>query len=119
MKHDRITGITWIPFALLLIGIILKWIHVDDAGILLNVGFLFFGLITLIEAINAEYYKQLNLDTFQVVLPIIVVLQAADNLMTDKPDYILLAAIGIVQYTLKQRRSPAVKRRRKGFQATK
>jgi len=110
MNNDRITGIKWFPFGLLFLGLILKWLHIDNQGILLNIGFITFGLVTLIDGVKAKYHKQINLDTIKLVLPVIVILLSLDNLLTDSSNYTILGVAILFQYILGQGRAFILKR---------
>lgn len=104
MNDDRTTGIKWLPFGLLFPGLILKWIHIDNQGILLNIGFISFGLVTLIVGVKAKYHRQINLDTIKLVLPLIAILLSLDNLLTGNSNYTILGIAILFQYILGQGR---------------
>ncbi|MEQ9415490.1 MAG: hypothetical protein RIF39_16760 [Cyclobacteriaceae bacterium] len=110
MNNGRITGIKWIPFGLMFCGLLLRWTHFDEQGILLNIGFLSFGLVALIDGIKGKHYKQLNMDTLKILLPLIVVALAMDNLLTEKPNYVGLGIAIIFQYLLGQKQDYSFKK---------
>ena len=110
MNNDRITGIKWLLFGLLLVGLILKWVHIDNQGILLNIGFISFGLVTFIDGVKAKYYKQLNLDTIKIALPVVVILLSLDNLLTGSSNYTILGVAILFQYILGQGKNFVLKR---------
>lgn len=81
----------WVPFGVLFVGLISKWLHIDEHGIILNSGFIAYGLLSFMEGLKANYHKHFNLDTIRLALPLIVIILAADNLMTGSSNYTLLA----------------------------
>jgi|GEM_PF-6598874 len=110
MNDGRITGLKWIPFGLMFCGLLLRWTHIDEQGILLNIGFLSFGLLALIDGIKGNYYKQLNLDTLKILLPLIVIAFATGNLLAENPNYVGLGIAIIFQYLLGQRQDYSFKK---------
>jgi EamA domain-containing membrane protein RarD len=78
--NNRIKGIEWIAVALMLIGVVLKWIHIDDRAILLNTGFIAFGALGLLRGIQAKYHKQFTVDTLRLLLSAVVIILALGNL---------------------------------------
>lgn len=90
VDNHRLEGVKWVPFSLLVIGLLLKGMNIDEHGILLNIGFIGYGLVTLLEGIRGQFYKQLTIDTLRIVLPMLIILLASDNLLTGDSNYTLL-----------------------------
>jgi len=109
MYNDRLKGIQWIPFSFLFIGLILKWMNIDEQGLLLNIGFIAFGLVTLLEGIRGQFYKQLTIDTLKIVLPILIILLASDNLLTGDSNYTLLGFTILLPYLIAYRQRSSLK----------
>lgn len=110
MDKDRLKGIKWIPFGLLFFGAILKWMHLDEQGFLLNIGFAYFGLVTLTDGFKGKYYKQMNADTLKLLLPVVVILLAVDNLLVGSAHYATLGIAILLHYLIEQRHSLGYKK---------
>lgn len=94
--NNRIKGIEWIAFVLMFVGLILRWIHIDEKAILLNIGFISFGVIGLIRGIQAKYHKQFTIDTLRILLCIIVIILALGNLNGERNQTMLAVNILIL-----------------------
>jgi hypothetical protein len=102
--NERITGWKWIPVGILLVGVILRWIHVDEGGVLLGIGVLCFGVMALIEGIKGKYYKQLNIDTLLIILPLLIITAAIGNIVTGHAYYVPTLVIFLAMATVKGRK---------------
>lgn len=110
MDVDRIKGWQSIPVTALLIGLILRWIHLDEHAILLNTGFICFGVVAFMDGIKRKYYRQLNFNTLKILLPLVIMLLAIDNLVTANSGYSLMGIAILMLSGLNQGRRLILKR---------
>lgn len=106
MNTDKIKGIKWLPFGLIFIGLIIKWVHIDEHGVLLNIGFIIFGLISLfnvLKVIRIRQYKKVNLEILRIVLLTIIILSGMDNLIRSYPVYTPLGIAILLDYIIGNR----------------
>lgn len=102
--NDRITGWKWIAVAILVAGILLRWMHIDQRGIILALGFLSFGVISFIDALQNKYHQRITIDTLQVVLPIIVIIAAIGNIFSGNAYYVPTLVIILILGAIRQRK---------------
>jgi hypothetical protein len=110
--NDRIEGAKWIAFALLFIGMILKWIHVDENGILFNTGFIAFGVVALVDALKAKHHKQFSLDTLRIILPFVIIVIAAGDIINSESHSVLMLIAVMLLSGIAQRKTLFLERRK-------
>ena len=89
---------------ILLVGMVLRWMHIDDHAIVLNAGLLCFGVFSFVGSIRNGDHKRVSLDSMQLIFSLSTVLLAFGNLIDENQNYSLLVVNSILVIILTERK---------------
>lgn len=89
VNYDKLE--TLISIGLMIFALTIYWLKIDKLEIVANTGFICYGLFKLFDAIKNGYYKQFNFGLLRIIVPIVVILLACDNILTEKFNIVAIA----------------------------
>jgi|GEM_PF-4059635 UDP-N-acetylmuramyl pentapeptide phosphotransferase/UDP-N-acetylglucosamine-1-phosphate transferase len=87
-----------VVLAIMLVGLVLKWLQVDPMGIGLAIGFSLFGIVGLIQGLRDTTPQNRTRRAFLVAIPLFVIVLAAISIY-EKESNTTLIAICILFYS--------------------
>lgn len=80
----------WLPPVLIFTGMALTWMEIDQSFVVMNVGFLAYGILGVIDSIKRKYHTQLSIKLLKMLGQIIITYFAVSNLIGLTREYLLL-----------------------------
>lgn len=102
-RGHRITGVQWVPISFALVGGILNWIHIDEQALILNIGFVSFGLVTLVDCVKKRYYQRINLEPVHILSSLLIIMLALQNILSNTHNFALIGVTIWLQLLIEQR----------------
>lgn len=102
-RAHRITGLQWVSVSLLLVGAILNWIHIDQQALILNIGFVSFGLATLVDCVMKKYHQRIKLEPVHILSSLLIIMLALQNILSNTHNFALIGVTILLQHLIEQR----------------
>lgn len=71
----------WLPIILIFGGLGLNWLEIDKYAIMMNFGFIGYGIFGLIDSIKKNYYKHLSLKLAKTLGQVTIIILAIYNFL--------------------------------------
>lgn len=91
LDFQKITD--WIPVSLIIAGLGLTWLEIDNHAIVMNFGFISYGVFGLIDSIKKDYYKHLSLKLLKLLGQLTIFIFSIQNLISPSSLMFLLLLI--------------------------
>lgn len=71
----------WLPVILVFGGLGLTWVKIDNYGVIMNCGFVSFGVLGLLDSIQQGYYKYFSLKLVKTIGYLVIIILAIYNFL--------------------------------------
>jgi hypothetical protein len=82
--------IDWIPLILIVSGAALAWASIDKYALVMNLGFILYGVFELIYPIKKKYYLKFSLKLLKIAGLIAIIVLAVENVTRESSNFLFL-----------------------------
>jgi hypothetical protein len=97
-----------ITIGVMLIGLLLRWLHIDEQATLLHMGFLLFGIAGNVILIRSKEPLPKNIKAWKMLINSTCMGMVIAHFITGRPVFHVIVLMIILQYFLSQRKPKPV-----------